>query len=98
MSTRKIRISIRSHERIFISSTTSLALVCAFCEEETRFFPPEVAACLAGTTIRSIFRAVEDGRLHFIESEDKVFICSRSLEIQARVPHVNVISIEEQVS
>lgn len=42
--------------------------------------PPETAAALAGTTPRLIYRQVEAGELHFIETEDGgLFVCRRSL-------------------
>ena len=94
MRNRKITIHIRTREQIILNSTASLTLTCGFCAIETRFFPPQVAARLSGMTIRTIFKGVEDGRLHFIESDESLLICSRSLELTRPM---NVISIDGDV-
>lgn len=55
----------------------------AWCEEcglETLMVSPEAAAELMGASLREIYRRVEAGALHSIETpEDPLFICPASL-------------------
>lgn len=53
---------------------------CEFCAAEVEMLSPARAADLTGKTERIIYRQVETGRLHFIETSDgKLLICSNSL-------------------
>ena len=53
---------------------------CSECAAEAQMLTPEEAAGLARLSLRSIYRWVEDGRLHFTETPDgKLFICLNSL-------------------
>jgi hypothetical protein len=40
---------------------------------------PEAAAAIAALTVRSIYRLVESGGIHFIEKPDGLLICVRSV-------------------
>jgi hypothetical protein len=40
---------------------------------------PDAAAAIAALTVRSIYRLVESGELHFIEEPDGLLVCVRSL-------------------
>jgi len=43
---------------------------------------PEEAACFSGVSVREIYRRVEGGRVHFIEtSEGQLYICTNSLPL-----------------
>lgn len=84
MRTRKLRIVIRTTERIYAGPEVSTPLFCEFCGFETRFLPVQVAARVSGYSILSIARGVQDGILHFSESGPSLFICSRSLDLAAR--------------
>ena len=85
---------ILTQEQIVIGRSGSFTNYCGLCATESRFFQPEIAARLSGRALRSIFRGVEDGSLHFFESADSLYICSRSLEETRRL---NVISIDGDV-
>ncbi|MCI0391249.1 MAG: helix-turn-helix domain-containing protein [Acidobacteria bacterium] len=53
---------------------------CAGCAEQVRMLTPEESALAAGVTVRTIYRWVEAGKLHFIESPDGLLlICFNSL-------------------
>jgi hypothetical protein len=55
---------------------------CPRCLAEARLITPEEASSLSGVSVREIFRRVEAGRIHFIEtSEGLLFICANSLFI-----------------
>jgi hypothetical protein len=56
--------------------------LCPECSAEVRLISPEGAARLSGVRVREIYRRVEAGRAHFIETgEGMVFICIESLDI-----------------
>jgi hypothetical protein len=40
---------------------------------------PEAAAVIASVTVRSIYRLVESGKVHFIEEPNGLLVCIRSL-------------------
>ena len=59
---------------------------CAACGE-TEFVTPETAAVLAGSTTRTLYRLVEAGLVHFLETpEGFLLVCLRSLTTAARPP------------
>jgi len=52
---------------------------CAACAATVRMVTPESAATMAGVTQRTIYRRVEAGELHFIETPDgTLLICANS--------------------
>ena len=58
-------------------------LLCEACGETIHFLTAPEAAALAGTGQRTIYRMVEAGKLHFIETADgALLICCNSLGAQ----------------
>jgi hypothetical protein len=54
---------------------------CDHCGAEVLMLTPNEAAVLAQSTTREIFRRVEAGEIHFLETEDGVLlVCRNSLE------------------
>ncbi|GEM_PF-1207742 len=74
-------ITIETHRQVVIRSRRkSFFDWCAACRAETLMLTPEQAAILDGTTQRHIFRRLENGKLHFIETEaGALLICRNSL-------------------
>ena len=59
-----------------------LVLQCERCAGETSMVTPGEAAVLAHTTARHIFRRVEAGELHFLETaEGELLVCCNSLAL-----------------
>jgi hypothetical protein len=53
---------------------------CESCRERTRFISPDEAAKIAQVGARAIYRSVEAGELHFIETEaGELLVCTNSL-------------------
>jgi hypothetical protein len=53
---------------------------CVACSAEVQMLTPEVAARTASVSTRTIYRWIEAGRIHFIETEaNELFICLDSL-------------------
>jgi hypothetical protein len=56
---------------------------CETCAASVPMFLPERVAALAETTPREIYRRVEEGELHFVETEaGELLICSSSLQLE----------------
>jgi hypothetical protein len=74
-------ITIETRQQIFIRSRRQpLVVWCEACGMNTLMFVPEQAAALCGTTERKLFRQIENGELHFIETKNgQLFVCSNSL-------------------
>ena len=51
---------------------------CPACKTLVEMAAPKVAAILAQTTEREVYRLVETGRVHFVET-DRVLVCINSL-------------------
>jgi hypothetical protein len=53
---------------------------CPGCTENSGMVTPDEAAALCGISTRMIYRSLEDGAIHFIETaEGELFICLRTL-------------------
>jgi hypothetical protein len=76
-------LSIKSH------SEQGSHAHCPQCGREVLMLSPELAAEAAGTTVRNIYRWVEEKRVHFIEPASSVLlICSESLRSQSTFPRI----------
>jgi hypothetical protein len=51
---------------------------CPECKSVVEMSTPQVAAILTRSTEREIYRLVETGKIHFVET-DRVLICLKSL-------------------
>ena len=76
------RISITSvHERFLRISPAGKpeSPRCPYCFARTTMISPDAAAAVAALTVRSIYRMVESGEVHFIEEPGGLLVCVRSL-------------------
>jgi hypothetical protein len=77
MNKKRWEISFESREqwRIFSEPQTE-HLQCPACTEESQMLTVENLAILTGTSQLEIFREIERGNLHFIETRDsRLFVC-----------------------
>lgn len=59
---------------------SSVNLWCERCEAIVQMFAPERAAEIINKKPRMIYRRIETGELHFMETQDgEIFVCSLSL-------------------
>ncbi len=80
-SLRTFEITMETIETRVVGKRGDLLNWCLKCEKETKTLVPEEAACVLDTTTRDIYRAIEEGRLHFIETAcGRVFVCVDSIE------------------
>jgi hypothetical protein len=75
-------VTFESRERTTIHRTRQLLMSwCDQCSVEVLMVTPNEAALIVGTDARAIFREVESGQIHFIESGNgALLICKRSVE------------------
>ena len=77
--TRRMRITIQTERLLVMSRAKSLYSLCSACGDEVRMVTIDQAAALTRISSREIYREVEAGMLHFIETEGSVLICFNSL-------------------
>jgi len=78
---RRTEIKLETHEVTVIRLKDRRTAFCEFCRSQVWMLPPDAAALLSRTTSRSIFRRVEAGELHFMETlEGALLVCGNSLE------------------
>jgi hypothetical protein len=79
-------ITIETHRQIWIQSRRkTLVAWCGACRAETLMLMPEQAAIVYRTTQREIFRQIENGELHFVETKNgALFVCRKALELSQK--------------
>ncbi len=60
---------------------------CNFCGGQAAMLAPEEAALLSGVGVRAIYRAIEEGRIHFLENASgALVVCLGSIREQLVSP------------
>lgn len=75
-------IFIETRERIVFRQTTSMEIetVCSACNAASIFIQPERAALFFKLTPREIYRRIENGAIHFLETATgATLVCAASL-------------------
>lgn len=76
---RRTIITVESHRLTVIRSRQPIEIWCERCGQELPMLTPEAAAAHAGISPRAIYRCIESGELHFIETGGgALLICSGS--------------------
>lgn len=78
---RRVEITIQRCElAVTRGGQPALRERCPVCEREVNMLPVELAAKTAGVSPRTLYRWVEQGRVHFQElSDGSVLVCESSL-------------------
>ena len=86
---RRTEITIQTREVVVVrQATSSKRQWCSACRAERSFVLPEQAARIADVSVRTIFRRVEEGRVHFHEgNEGQIRICTDSISKNVRMLH-----------
>lgn len=81
MKKKRVEISLEVQRAVTIkSSNVVLRAWCPQCNQQVTMLLPDAAAVLAGISVREIFRRVEGGALHFVETpEGQIRICAASI-------------------
>jgi hypothetical protein len=79
---RRTLITIESRRlTVFRPRHRRLEIWCDRCGKELLMITPETAAALEGVSVRAIYRLIESGEVHFIDTCDRtLLICSGSFE------------------
>jgi len=79
---RRIEITVEKHRLLVLSRRNrSVEAWCKTCDEQVQMVTPDEAAQLWNVSTRTIYRRIENGRLHFTETERGFsLICIQSLE------------------
>lgn len=76
---RKTEIEIEFNETVAYSRRSErFEAFCPECKTLVEMATPQFAAILTQTTEREIYRLVETGKIHFVET-DRILICLNSL-------------------
>lgn len=84
MKQQTTEIHIETRERIIFRQTSAqeLETCCAECGAAAVFILPERAAFLFDLTTREIYRRIERGAIHFLETDAGVtLVCANSLSV-----------------
>ncbi len=78
---RRTQTTVETHELVTLRcSMADMELHCPACGRRVRMLPPEEAAALSGVSLRTLYRRLESGELHFSETpRGQVYICARSI-------------------
>ena len=78
---RKTRTTVATHEKVTFSHALGVeTAVCPVCSGTVAMLSPEAAALAFGIPVRSLFRRVEEGTVHFLESPGgALLICPKSI-------------------
>jgi hypothetical protein len=83
-STRRIEISLEREEIAIHRRGRPITRHCEKCGTRVVMLPMEPAAVLARTSVRVLYRRLEEGKLHFFESPDgTTFVCAESVKALA---------------
>jgi hypothetical protein len=81
--TRRIEI-VTVREQTFRAPATSAVVWCAGCGNTSHMITPNLAATLSGLNLRTLFRWIESGDIHFVETpEGNVLLCLNSVKAKA---------------
>lgn len=80
---RRTVTTIETHEVLVVRRRAGEpSLLCAACADEAEMLSPRDAARLSGVSQRTIYRWMEDGRIHFSETADGgLYVCLAPLNI-----------------
>jgi hypothetical protein len=84
MKKRRTEIVVETDEIVLRRVGASVAIWCAECGSLARMIAPEGAMAVTGASSREVYRWVEAGQVHFLETvEGFLLICSNSLPTRA---------------
>jgi excisionase family DNA binding protein len=75
-----MEITVETRQMVIRRRTNHAPVWCTECSSPVQLITPEEAAVLAGVSTRTIYRRVERGQLHFVETDSgRLLICPNSL-------------------
>ncbi|MBI1763673.1 MAG: helix-turn-helix domain-containing protein [Acidobacteria bacterium] len=77
--TRRIEITVERRRLVWPNATPPAPVFCPSCPAPVVLLTPEEAAALAGVSVRAVYRWVETGQMHYLETSDnQLFVCPSS--------------------
>jgi len=90
MTRRRVEVIVErewARESISSAPAPSFEAHCPECGQRVTMYPPAAAALIAGVTVRTIYRLVDEKKLHFLESPaGDLYLCARTLQAPAQPP------------
>lgn len=75
---RRVEITVEQRSLVLRPAVKEAVVFCPHCASPT--ISPEQAAALTGVSIRAVYRQIEQGQLHFVETETgRLRLCFNSL-------------------
>ncbi|HEX4950714.1 MAG TPA: hypothetical protein VFZ34_28885 [Blastocatellia bacterium] len=85
-------VAVREQTYRGSEAATMCVTVCGTCEASSAMVPPDLAASLSGLHLRTLFRWIESGDVHFVETpEGNVFLCLNSVQAKAKQTESEVV-------
>ena len=76
----RMEITVETRRLVIGRSTSQTPVYCPVCSSPVRLVTPDEAAAMAAVSTRTIYRWVEAGQLHLMETaEQPLLICLNSL-------------------
>ena len=84
---RRIEITVEKRRLIVLRrQRPSVHDWCADCGEQVAMLTPDQAATIASVSSRMIYRRVEAGEMHYLETpEGHLLVCANSIELNSTV-------------
>jgi hypothetical protein len=77
---RRIEITTETERETVFTKRAATVMFCPRCNKDAQMVIPEYAAAQAGVSVRTVYRWVEAGSLHFAETaEGGILVCETSL-------------------
>jgi hypothetical protein len=77
---RRIEVITETDREIVFTQRMATVMFCRRCNEEASMVMPEYAAAQAAVSVRTVYRWIEAGNIHFVETTGgAVVICETSL-------------------
>ncbi len=78
--TRRMEITVETNLLVIRRSTNRTPVWCVECSSPVQLITPEETAALAGVSTRTVYRRVERGQFHFVETDGgRLLICPNYL-------------------
>ncbi|PYT03996.1 MAG: hypothetical protein DMF60_16660 [Acidobacteria bacterium] len=78
---RRTEVTVETDEILIIRSSQEIAIAsCPECAEKVLMISPEQAAMVTCTNVRAIYRGLESGRVHYVETPGgSLLVCPDSI-------------------
>ena len=95
-TTTRTEITVETRQRITVRPGRTNVALCEQCTREVVMLSPEDAAAVLETSARAIFRLIEAGELHFLETVGGgLLVCRNSLEFAFATDSTQIAMIEK---